>query len=71
MSKTYIKTFLYNFGISTMGQKYNHLDDVIEKYLKEHPNVEIIQIEHLWGDRYGARMAVLFKELATPEEGTK
>lgn len=62
MSKTHIKVFSYNYDISRMGQAYVYLEEVVDKYLKDKPNLEIKQIEHLWGDRYGARMAVLFEE---------
>ena len=62
MSRTHVIVFSYNYDISRSGQDYNYLEDVIEAYRKKNPDLEIKQIEHLWGDRYGARMAVLFEQ---------
>ena len=62
MSNTFVQTFTFNYDVSSMGQSYNSLEEVIDKYLKDKPTVSIKQIEFLWGNRYGARIAVLFEE---------
>lgn len=62
MGKTFIQTFKFNYDISSSGQDYNHLEDLVTAYM-EGKNLAIMQIEFLWGNQYGARIAVLFKEL--------
>lgn len=64
MSKTYIRTFRFNYGISSMGEGYTSLEEATDKYMAEHPKCKILQVEFLWGNKYGARCAVLFEEEA-------
>jgi ABC-type glycerol-3-phosphate transport system substrate-binding protein len=67
MSKTFIRVFRFNYDVSSMSESYTSLEEATEKYLKENPELEIKQIEFLWGNQYGARVAVLF-EHGEPKE---
>lgn len=57
-----IKTFNFNYASSRYDYEYTSLEKVIGDYRKAHPNYNPIQIEFLWGNEHGARVAVLFED---------
>jgi hypothetical protein len=71
MGKTFIRTFHFNYNRSSMDDPFTSLEEATSDYMKDRPNLTIKQIEFLWGDTYGARVAVLFEETIQSQEEEK
>lgn len=57
-----VKTYNVKYTASTMTDRLVTLEDMVEDYIKRNPDMSVRQVEHLWGDTYGAKIAVVYEK---------
>jgi len=67
MSK-YVDTYNVSYKQNHMGQGLHGLEEYIDAHLEHNSGLKVKQVEMLWGNSYGARVAVVYEELVQKVE---